>query len=591
MQTVPVGAVVFGLRPNQACPSTELNLIGQAVPFPVPAGTRSLQQTIFCGAGSCGPGATFTTHYSAVTVEDPTLPFAAATGALAEGRWVRGVQPVHVSARDNTGIAATWATLGVRASRNWPCSYARARPCGDVGGPIPVITDRVPSGLHQMLVGAIDAAGNFAEARYPVRVDNEPPGRVRPTLDAGEGWRRANGFDVRWPAQPQEHAPIARARYRLCGPAGCAEGSSAGPNVNLIQGIRLGESGEHTLQVWLEDEAANHSYALSASDPVHLRLDQEPPRLAFEPQDPTDPLRVAVRVEDAHSGLDTGEIEIRRRGGSAWQALPAAREGQRLVAYVDDERFRSGGFEFRAHARDRAGNERSTDRRLDGARASIDLPARFATRLSVGKRRGKGRRMRLVSRSRLRHGRSLRLHGRLTNADGQPIDGATVEVSSDSPGDAVGLVPVGQARTDRSGRFTYMVRATRNKVLRFRYSGSRRIRAAASDFALSVPAASSITATPRRLRNGQTVRLSGRVQTRPLPPAGKLIEVQAYFRGRFRTFSTTRAGTNGRWRFNYRFGGTRGRVPYRLRVRLPAEGGYPFVTGSSPVARVIVAGP
>jgi hypothetical protein len=141
------------------------------------------------------------------------------------------------------------------------------------------------------------------------------------------------------------------------------------------------------------------------------------------------------------------------------------------------------------------------------------------------------------------------------------------------------------------GRFSYVVRGNRNKVLRFRYAGSRRIRAAASDFLLNVPAASSISATPRRLRNGQAVRLSGRIRTRPLPPAGKLIEVQAYFRGRFRTFSTTRAGADGRWRFNYRFGGTRGRVPYRLRVRLPAEGGYPFVTGASPVARVVVTGP
>ena len=97
-------------------------------------------------------------------------------------------------------------------------------------------------------------------------------------------------------------------------------------------------------------------------------------------------------------------------------------------------------------------------------------------------------------------------------------------------------------------------------------------------------------AARRGLRNGQAVQLSGLVGTRPLPPAGKLIEVQAYFRGRFRTFSTTRADSRGRWRFAYRFGGTRGRVPYRLRALLPAEGGYPFVTGRSPVARVVVVG-
>jgi hypothetical protein len=293
--------------------------------------------------------------------------------------------------------------------------------------------------------------------------------------------------------------------------------------------------------------------------------------------------------------LDGGEIEIRRRGSNSWQALATAREGDRLVSYVDDERFRSGSYEFRARARDRAGNERTTDRRADGVRATIELPARFTTRLRVGLRqvlgRGKRRRVRLAPRATATHGHRIKLEGRLTNADGQPIDTGAIEVSSDSPGDAVGLLPVGLARTDADGRFTYVVRAGRNKVLRFRYSGSRRIRPATADFELRVPAVSSIRARPRRLRNGESVRLSGTVSTRPLPSAGKLIEVQAYFRGRFRTFSTTRADAGGRWRFDYRFGGTRGRVTYRLRVRLPAEGGYPFVTGRSPIARVLVVGP
>jgi hypothetical protein len=87
------------------------------------------------------------------------------------------------------------------------------------------------------------------------------------------------------------------------------------------------------------------------------------------------------------------------------------------------------------------------------------------------------------------------------------------------------------------------------------------------------------------------VTLSGQVLTLPLPLSGKLIEVQAFFRNRWRTFSTTRAHPMGGWTFDYQFGGTRGRVPYRLRVRLPAEGGYPFDTGSSRTARVVVTGP
>ena len=114
--------------------------------------------------------------------------------------------------------------------------------------------------------------------------------------------------------------------------------------------------------------------------------------MAFDPQDAGDPLRVSVLADDALSGLDTGSIEMRRRGGDSWQGLAAAREGNRLVGYVDDERFRSGAFEFRGHARDLAGNESSTDRRANGSRATIDLPARFATRSGRRGAEGPGRR-------------------------------------------------------------------------------------------------------------------------------------------------------------------------------------------------------
>jgi hypothetical protein len=149
---------------------------------------------------------------------------------------------------------------------------------------------------------------------------------------------------------------------------------------------------------------------------------------------------------------------------------------------------------------------------------------------------------------------------------------------------------VGLATTGTDGKFHYVVKATRNRDLLFRYGGSRRIGSAAADFALLVPADTSIRPDRQSLLNGQQVRFSGRVITRPLPAKGKLIEMQAHFRGRWRTFSTVRAGPGGLWRFPYRFGGTVGRVTYRFRARLPAEGGYPFISGNSRVVEVVVRG-
>jgi hypothetical protein len=303
---------------------------------------------------------------------------------------------------------------------------------------------------------------------------------------------------------------------------------------------------------------------------------------------------VALNASDRHSGLAGGEIEMRASGGNTWHGLPTERQGSQLVAYVDDERFRSGLYDFRAHARDQAGNEASTGQRIDGSAASLRLPARIDTRLAVGlPRRVVRRRGRIGTKldtNVVTHfGRLLRLAGRLTNADGQPIEAATIEALEKRPDGA--SLPIGLAATGPDGKFRYVVRATRNRDLLFRYSGSRRIAAAVTGFFMHVPATSSIKVNRSSVPNGQSVWFTGRVKSRPLPPSGKLLEMQAHFRGRWRTFSTLTTDPRGAWKFRYRFGATLGRVTYRFRAQLPSEGGYPFISGHSRVAKVVVLGP
>jgi hypothetical protein len=349
--------------------------------------------------------------------------------------------------------------------------------------------------------------------------------------------------------------------------------------------------GDYRLFVWLEDAAGNQREANAALS-VPLRFDPEPPELAFLAPDPADPLRVVVNGLDRHSGIAQGEIEMRQSGTLTWHGLPTQLVGSQLVAYVDDERFRRGSYEFRAHAQDLAGNEASTGTRTDGSAATLRLPARIETRLAVGvlRKRGSDRQGRRLARNvTATYGSVVRLRGLLVNADGQPIDAATVEALDERPDDTT--LPVGLATTGPDGKFRYILRARRNRDLLFRYAGSRRIAAATSPFELQVRATSSIRVNRRKVRNGQGVLFSGRVVSRPLPPGGKLIEMQAHFRGRWRTFSTLRTDRAGSWRFRYRFGATLGRVTYRFRARLPSEGGYPFISGRSRVAKVVVLGP
>jgi len=289
--------------------------------------------------------------------------------------------------------------------------------------------------------------------------------------------------------------------------------------------------------------------------------------------------------------MAAGEIEMRETGTATWHGLPTKLEGSQLVAYVDDERFRRGAYEFRARGEDHAGNEASTGKRTDGSAAMLRLPARIDTRLVVGvrhKRRGSNGRRRLDHDVIARYGSVLRLSGLLSNVEGQPLEAASVEALEERPDGT--SIPNGLATTGPEGKFRYILRATLNRELIFRYAGSRRIGAATAVFDLGVPATTSIRVSRRTVRNGQAVLFTGRIRSRPLPTNGKLIEMQAHFRGRWRTFSTLRTDRRGRWRFRYRFGATLGRVTYRFRARLPSEGGYPFVSGRSRVAKVLVVG-
>ena len=86
---------------------------------------------------------------------------------------------------------------------------------------------------------------------------------------------------------------------------------------------------------------------------------------------------------------------------------------------------------------------------------------------------------------------------------------------------------------------------------------------------------------------GRPLLLQGRI-SRPVPRHGKLVEVQAHFRGRWRTISAVRARRDGRWRFRYVFRTTGLRAGYRMRARVPVEAGYPFSVGASRQVRVTV---
>jgi hypothetical protein len=84
------------------------------------------------------------------------------------------------------------------------------------------------------------------------------------------------------------------------------------------------------------------------------------------------------------------------------------------------------------------------------------------------------------------------------------------------------------------------------------------------------------------------VRLTGRLLGGHVPARGKTVELQAFERGRWRTFESVRANRRGRFKARYRFSASSAGRQFRMRARIRPEATYPFALGHSRVVRVRV---
>ena len=108
---------------------------------------------------------------------------------------------------------------------------------------------------------------------------------------------------------------------------------------------------------------------------------------------------------------------------------------------------------------------------------------------------------------------------------------------------------------------------------------------------LLIRGSTSLDVNRHRLNNGEDLVLRGHVRGRPLPPQGKLVELQVYTRKRWRTFAQPRANAvNGRWSFRYRFDTVHRNDVFRFRARVRKETGYPYELGTSRRVSVRVRG-
>jgi hypothetical protein len=579
-------------------------------------GTSAVRVLTQCVTGPCHVGGTAlrawaTTRSVIVTVSDATRPRIALTGgsALSPG-WIRGDVDLVVGGTDNVGIRSAEYHVGGRllGTALNACTYTLRVPCPGLSRRLPVNTRAVADGRQPLTVTVRDAAGNKSSSTRYVYIDNtapSPPLSVR--VLGGSGWRNRNSYSVSWRNPNQTGiAPIRAVRTAIC-PAvnspdawsGCRHRTIQGAGIDTVKDLQVPHAGQWVVRVWLEDAAGNQDARTAQS--ALLRLDDSAPQVAFGPTDADDPGRIDVRASDSVSPLRRTEIEYRRRGDRSWTPLATSTTSSGFSARLDDEHLADGSYELRARAFDSAGNERSTDRLANGSLATRRVPIRVNTRLVAGQikhltaRRAKGRKPRrrrvIVVRPTVRYGRTIPIEGRLTTPGGNPVANAAIEVWQRISVPAANWRRVAVIGTDGSGGFTFKALRGPSRALRFRYPGTRLVRARTSEVEIHVKATTTIRSSRTRVVNGDEVTFRGRVLGRPLPSTGKLLKLQAYSRGRWLTFATPRANAlSGRWSYRYRFTATRGTVRYRFRAEVPTESGFPYKRGTSRSVRVAVRG-
>ena len=426
-----------------------------------------------------------------------------------------------VSGSDNTGIARTWVTVGPRTrftamavpvheptalrrphripsrshTTTWPqrayqrCASGRRTPRGTCAH------GRLRRPRRQRTAGQ-GAAGRCGRGRLATleRVH-------RQLAEPGPGLRPDHSRLV-----PAVRPTGLRRRLRSTAATDTADRASTvgGSGEHTLRGLARGRGGQPVLR----PERVRPGLTCGST----RRL----PRWRSSRRSEADPLRVAVRVADRHSGVDTGEIEMRQRGGNVWHSLADRPRGPALVAtWTTSASAPAPTSSARALGTAPATRARPTG----GPRAReprSSFPPASPPRLTVGRRRvtrAQEAAHRSCSRrsATARHDSRLTLHGRLTNSDGQPLGRrhgpGVVRLPRRRrrpafPSGSPAPIATGGSRTS----------SVRRAIGSFGSAtpGSRRIRAATADFELRVPGGQ---LHPAPVRGGsatdESVRLSG----------------------------------------------------------------------------------
>jgi 5-hydroxyisourate hydrolase-like protein (transthyretin family) len=179
------------------------------------------------------------------------------------------------------------------------------------------------------------------------------------------------------------------------------------------------------------------------------------------------------------------------------------------------------------------------------------------------------------------------LRGTLTRG-GAPVADAALDVLAQTSVNGASAKKIAETRTDAQGRYRVRAPGGPSRTLRVSYKAYVADAGYATQTSVlqRVRARVTLAARTRHVALRGTARFSGAVRGGYVPKRGKLVELQAFDAGRWRTFATVRTNRKGRFSARYSFKHITVPRSYRFRARSRFEPGYPFLLGVSSSVRV-----
>ena len=497
---------------------------------------------------------------------------------------------------------------------------------------------QVPTdGKFQIALNATNAAGMVNTATESVLVDNDP---------VAVSFRTPNDPN---PGVWVNHAVTVDA-MPSAGPSGvggmnCSIDDASAKSYPA-SGLVVDGDGIHSVSCVAWNRAVGpQGQANTGGDSMTVHIDESPPSLSFQPQNPGDPTALVVDTSDSESGVAGGSIEMAPAGTSDWTSLPTSFDGSHLLAHFDDAGL-SGAYSFQATSCDNVGNCASTTRQLslplrEASDSQVSLTRivnplqrrivheqvrvgwHWATvrrhhKLVRVKRGGRlktinvvkyveqcttkrvrtarhGSQLRRICRAPrvhvtktllVRYGHKVTLAGLYTTASGAPLPGQPVRILAAPDNNSGAFSQIAVVTTGPNGGWSATLPPGPSRIIRAVTGGTATILPSSGQVTTIVPASVKLLRVwPRRIPWGGTVHLVGQLEGGYLPPGGALVRLRIGIGAARTTYGIREhVGGNGRFSTSYTFGlGDPSLVQaYWFQIASLPDGQLPLRTGVQP---------